>query len=257
MVYINGLSAHLQAGHRSPHRAGAQAARQWGLEATLTADLLKAVQVRHDAYARHKPALAARLRAPEPDDTADDCFVLLAERKLDQVPLGTMRVQVNDHRPLPMEQRIELPRWLQGKRLADARRLAVAQGQHAAGVRIALCKASFLRLHTQRVDWSLVGARPPLNKMYERLLFTDILDGGSYIPDPVFNEPHQALAFEIAKGAKRYAAARHPPTWSTPCTPTSTSGMQPRCSDRVPPGHPSAPYYFGAGMSAMPWKIFI
>jgi 2'-5' RNA ligase len=36
MVCIIGLSAHLQAGHRSPHRAGAQAARQWGLEATLT-----------------------------------------------------------------------------------------------------------------------------------------------------------------------------------------------------------------------------
>lgn len=176
------------------------------------ADLLKAVKVRHDAYARHKPTLAEQLRRPEPDDTADNCFVLLVERKLDQVPLGTMRVQMNDVRPLPIEQRIELPHWLQGKRLAQARRLGVAQGQDASGVRIALCKASFLRLHTRRVDWSLVGARPPLNKMYERLLFTDILDGRSYIPDPVFNEPHQALAFEIATGAKRYAAAGHPLT---------------------------------------------
>lgn len=75
-----------------------------------------------------------------------------------------------------------------------------------------MCKAFILRLHTQRVDWSPVGARPPLNKMDERLLFTDILDGGSYIPDPVFNEPHQALAFEIATGARRYAAAQHPLT---------------------------------------------
>ena len=48
--------------------------------------------------------------------------------------------------------------------------------------------------------------------MYERLLFSDILNGRTYIPDPVFNEPHQVLAYEIATGAERYAAARHPLT---------------------------------------------
>ena len=121
--------------------------------------MLKAVQVRHDAYARHKPALAEHLSRPEPDDTADDCFVLLAERKGDGLPLGTMRVRVNDVRPLPIEGQIDLPAWLKGKRLAQARRLGIAQGQHASGVRVAMVKACFLRLHARRIDWLLVGAR--------------------------------------------------------------------------------------------------
>lgn len=176
------------------------------------ADLLKAVQVRHQAYSRHKPELAAQLQRPEPDDTADDCFVLLAERKLDQVPLGTMRVQVNDHRPLPMERQVALPRWMAGKRLADARRLGIAQCAAGTEVRTALFKAYFLGLQNLRVDWSVVGARPPLTRMYERLMFADVLNGATYVPDPLPNDPHRVLAFEMATAEQKWTAARHPLT---------------------------------------------
>ena len=46
--------------------------------------------------------------------------------------------------------------------------------------------------------------------MYERLLFIDMLEGRTYIPDPAFNEPHQALAFEMGTAKQRWTAAQHP-----------------------------------------------
>ena len=60
--------------------------------ASTAADLAKAVQVRHDAYARHiDPKFADALRNPEAMDTAPGVVVLLAESKLDGSPLGSMR----------------------------------------------------------------------------------------------------------------------------------------------------------------------
>lgn len=174
------------------------------------AALRKAVQVRHAAFARHAPAFSEKLRQPEPDDTADDCALLLAESKRDGEPLGSMRSQVNSVRPLPITQHVQLPAWLSGKRLADARRLSVAQGAGATQVRHALFKAYFLWIQNALVDWSLVGARPPLNRMYERLLFSEILDGATFIPDAALPAPHQVLAFEVDTAQRRWTQAKHP-----------------------------------------------
>lgn len=74
------------------------------------ADLRKAIAIRHAAYARHVPALAETLRAPEHSDAQDGVVVLLAESKLDGSPLGTMRIQTNQYRPLALEQSVDLPR---------------------------------------------------------------------------------------------------------------------------------------------------
>ena len=58
-------------------------------------DLAKAVSIRHQAYARHLPDVAATLDRPEALDRAEDSVVVLAESKLDGTPLGTMRIQKN------------------------------------------------------------------------------------------------------------------------------------------------------------------
>ena len=73
------------------------------------ADLKKAVQIRHAAYARHLPIFAETLKTAETDDAEDGVVVLLAESKLDGSPLGTMRIQTNQFKPLSLEQSIELP----------------------------------------------------------------------------------------------------------------------------------------------------
>ncbi len=51
----------------------------------------------------------------------NDTVVLLAESKLDGTPLGTARIRTNVHRPLHIEESVELPQWLQGRRLSKRR----------------------------------------------------------------------------------------------------------------------------------------
>ena len=72
------------------------------------AQLSKAVQIRHAAYARHVPVFAESLRAPESTDCEDGVVVLLAESKLDGSPLGTMRIQTNEFSPLSVEQSVDI-----------------------------------------------------------------------------------------------------------------------------------------------------
>lgn len=174
------------------------------------ASLLKAVQVRHEAYARHNPAFAEKLKHPEPDDTADDCVVLLAEGKCDERPLGSLRLRINFTRPLPFAHQVCMPTWLDGQRQADARRLGIQSGQDSRTVRMALFKAYFLHLQQRQVAWSLVAARPPLTRMYERLMFQDILNGATFVPDPALNAPHKVLAFEVTSAQARWTHANHP-----------------------------------------------
>ena len=67
-------------------------------------DLLKAVRIRHAAYARHVPEFARSLTAPEAADYASDTVVLLAESRLDGSPLGSIRICTNALRPLGVEE---------------------------------------------------------------------------------------------------------------------------------------------------------
>ncbi len=175
------------------------------------ADLEKAVRVRYEAYARHKPDFARGLCEPEDDDTKPNTVIMLAESKLDGSALGTVRVQINHDRPLNMERSIELPHWLQGKVLSDARRLAVVRGGTGGLVKTVLFKALFLYWEQEEVDWAVVAARTPLDRMYEGLDFKDALAGDTFVPTPVENNlPHRVLAFEISSAYARWSALQHP-----------------------------------------------
>lgn len=179
--------------------------------ASSRADLIKAVEVRHAAYARHKPTFAQALREPEPDDSMPNTVVMLAESKLDGSALGTVRVQINRDRPLNMESSVDLPPWLKKQTIADARRLAVVGGTNGGMVKMILFKALFQYWEQNGVDWAVVAARPPLDRTYLKLMFHDVLGGETFIPQPrENNEPHQVLAFEIQSALARWTEAKHP-----------------------------------------------
>lgn len=200
-----------------------QASARWGRENSVERfpftvsivrsdeQLHKAVTVRHSAYARHVPALAERLKAPEPCDYEEDSVVLLAESKLDGSPLGTMRIQTNRYRPLAIEQSVELPDWLQACSLAGASRLGVALGRMGRVVKTALFKAYFRYCEQVGVDWMVIGARAPLDRQYDALLFQDIFPERGFIPfRHASNIPHRVLAFDVETAEDRWSAARHP-----------------------------------------------
>ncbi|HUJ87799.1 MAG TPA: hypothetical protein VLX30_13200 [Burkholderiales bacterium] len=173
--------------------------------------LRKAVSMRHAAYARHVPALAEKLKAPEPCDHEEGSVVLLAESKLDGSPLGTMRIQTNRYRPLAIEQSVELPQWLQDCSLAEATRLGVALGRVGRMVKTLLFKAFFRYCEQAEIDWMVIGGRAPLDKQYEALLFQDVFPERGFIPlRHASNIPHRVLAFEVETAEARWSGARHP-----------------------------------------------
>lgn len=176
-------------------------------------DLQKAVQIRHSAYARHMPAVAETLKTPEKLDTADDVVVLLAESKLDGSPLGTARIQTNKLRPLGLEESVQLPDWLAGQTLAHISRLGIVQGHTGRLVKYMLFKGLFLYWEQNGIDWAVVAARPPLDRMYLQLLFEDMFPGQGFTPLPQMNNvPHRVMAFEVGTARERWTRANHPLT---------------------------------------------
>lgn len=172
--------------------------------------LHKAVAIRQAAYARHMPVLAERLKSPEANDHDQGSVVLLAESKMDGSPLGTMRIQTNRFNPLSIEQGVELPAWLRYKSLAEATRLGIDLGHTGRVVKTALFKALYLYCVEADIEWMVVGARSPLDRMYEALLFQDLFPG-QFIPMRHFNNiPHRVLAFDIPGARARWEEAAHP-----------------------------------------------
>lgn len=174
-------------------------------------EIMKAVQIRHAAYARHVPTFADSLRTAEEYDYDEASVVLLAESKLDGSPLGTMRIQSNKLRDLSLEQTVQLPGWLKGKRLAEATRLGISEGKVGRVVKLMLFKAYFLYCLEAGVDWMVICARSPLDKQYDALLFKDVFQGRGFVPmRHIGNIPHRIMAFEPVSAEVRWAAAAHP-----------------------------------------------
>ena len=174
-------------------------------------ELRDAVQIRHAAYARHVPGLAALLSEPEAGDRDAGAAVLLARSKLDGEPLGTLRIQSNLHRALAIEQSIALPPRLRQAHLAEATRLGVSQARIGRVVKTLLFKAFYLYCRRTGVDWMVIGARAPLDRGYQALGFDDVFPGLGYVPlAHAGNIPHRVLGFEMAGAEARWRQAQHP-----------------------------------------------
>jgi hypothetical protein len=176
-----------------------------------TDELERAVSVRQAAYARHVPDLAAKMGTPDATDCDGSAVVLLAESKLDGTPVGTMRIQTNALRPLALEQSVTLPEQYQGRFLAEATRLGVAQNGIGRIVKAFLFKSLYMYCAHRKVDWIVITARSPMDRMYEAVLFTDVFPDGGYIPmTHVGNIPHRVLSYRVEEAQTSEAAARHP-----------------------------------------------
>jgi len=172
--------------------------------------LHKAVAIRQAAYARHVPELAATLGTPEAHDHEAGSIVLLAESKLDDSAVGTMRIQTNRFRDLAIAQSVDLPAWLKNKRMAEATRLGVGLGRTGRLVKTVLFKALYLHCVEEGIEWIVIGARSPLDRQYEALLFQDVYPGQFSPLRHAGNILHRVLAFEVGTAEARWVEANHP-----------------------------------------------
>lgn len=175
------------------------------------ADLRKAVAIRQSAYARHLPELAARFAVPEPSDLDGSSLVLVAESRLDGLPLGSMRFRTNRERPLDLEQSVTLPDSLRHSILAEATRLAVTHQAVGRVVKAMMMKAMFMHSINAGVSHFVVTARHPMDRFYSWLLFEDAIPGAGFIPMAhVGMIPHRVMTCDLAETKCKWAESNHP-----------------------------------------------
>lgn len=139
-------------------------------------DLQSVVEIRAAAYARHLPAFAQTLRTPEQEDLRSDVLLLIAERKLDRVPIGTMRLEPNFNGPLRIERETTLPVAYQNRRLVETTRLGVQNGIGGTMVMAALVKAAFEICHAWDFAYGIAVGRRSMAEMFRTMCF-DTVEG--------------------------------------------------------------------------------
>jgi hypothetical protein len=154
------------------------------------ADLMRAVAVRTQAYGRHVPGMEAVLKTPEPDDYRHDAILLLAESKEDGQVLGSMRLITNARQPLHLEQDLPLPAKFHGRKLLEAWRLTVRNCAQARMVSAALYKSLYEVSFHGGIDYVLVVARHPVDRIYKSMQFKEALGGQKLPLSNTLNLPH-------------------------------------------------------------------
>ncbi len=177
-------------------------------------DLSRVAVFRAAAYGRHLPDFAARLREIEVADRSRASVVLLAEDKRDRRIVGSVRLHLGRDLPLPLESSLVLPAWLlDDGPLLEPTRLAVEASESGALARNALFKACFLYARAAGATWLVAAARRPLDRLYERLLFRDVLDDGLARPmKHVGDLPHRVLGLPLRGVEGLSQSQRHPLT---------------------------------------------
>lgn len=173
--------------------------------------LSKAVHIRAQAYERHWPNLYLQLQSPEEQDRNPNSLIFLAELKEDGEPVGTMRVDTNLVTPLPVTDSINLPNSILNRTIAYVTRLGVKQGNQGSLVKLALFKSLHRYCIAKQLHWMLVGIRPPGDRDYVRLGFSDIYEKDRLIPITSSNGvPVRLMSFEVITAERRWHEARNP-----------------------------------------------
>lgn len=173
--------------------------------------LARAVVVRAEAYSRHWPTLTERLRAPELQDRSPDSLILLAESKATGEPLGTMRVDTNLTTDFDLGPSVALPANMANRPTAYVTRLGVKQGSSGSLVKLALFKSLHRFCIAKQLAWMLVGVRPPNDRDYVRLGFSDVNVGGRLVPIPSSGGiPVRVMSFDVMSAERNWRLASNP-----------------------------------------------
>lgn len=174
--------------------------------------LQKVCELRSVSYGRHLPEFGRSLAVAEPSDRMAGTVILLAQDKATGLAIGTMRIHLNTHEALPVQSAVSLPASVRGYLLAEVSRLSVRPGYNEMKVRVAMFKALYLYCYANQVQYILVAARRPLDKIYKSLGFKP-LGGGEeqWVPLPYANNiAHTLLMFDVLVAERTWHDMQHP-----------------------------------------------
>lgn len=191
-----------------PHRVRIREAR--GEE-----DLRLVALLRLQGYGRHLPQFAQSLCTPEAADLDGTATVLLAECESSGRLLGTVRMQDNRTHALPVEHSALLPPFLQGCALAEPTRLALTGGRAGECARLELFRHLHRMCLRDGIDWIVVSARPPVDRLYRRLVFRDVRCEGADAQGLVSMShvggiAHRVMALPVRQAKRLWLEQGHP-----------------------------------------------
>ena len=176
-------------------------------------DLLRACQVRAEAYGHKEPAYRESMVRPDAVDASPWTAVFICEDKITGQAVGTMRVQwtTRGQTKLEIEKYVVPPPELELHGRAEITRLASPVGADPF-VRLALWKAGYLYCMATQARWLLIGVRKPsLIRAYEQMGAKDIFDDRHSIPLAYAgNLPHRVLALDIGACDQNWREKNHP-----------------------------------------------
>jgi hypothetical protein len=177
------------------------------------ADLLRACEVRAEAYGHKIPAYRESMARPDAVDASPWTAVFLCEDKATGQAVGTMRVQSTTRgaTQLEIEKYVEIPDELQVHGRAEITRLSSILGADPF-VRLALWKAAYLYCMGAQARWILIGVRKPaLIRAYERMGAKDIFDNRATVPlGYAGNLPHRVMALDLGSCEQNWRRDNHP-----------------------------------------------
>ena len=154
------------------------------------------------------PSLGESLRTPEAEDLKSDVLVLLAERKFDSQPIGSLRLQSNARRPLRLQGEAPPLGEFSHLRLVESTRLGVDLGGVSKLVTAALVKATYEICHAAAIDYNVTGGRRSMAQVFRSLQF-DELPGGPYPISFGNNIPHWIFVAPVREFESRLKSANH------------------------------------------------
>jgi hypothetical protein len=173
--------------------------------------LAKAVNIRAEAYERHWPNLSDHLRRPEAQDRDPNSLVILAESKLDGTALGTLRIDTNLVSRLQIETEYPFPDKIISQPIAYVTRLGVKQGRIGTLVKLCLFKSLYRYCLARQISWILVGVRPPNDRDYVRMGFSDLNDDARLVPiGSSGGIPVRLMAFDVIAAERAWHTAGNP-----------------------------------------------
>lgn len=174
----------------------------------------EAVSIRVAAFDRHYTGLAAEwgwTSGPEEADRAPQSTLLIAiERDTGRI-VGSVRVQRGWEGPLTMQSYVDLPDSILAQRPLEITRLAVEHSRIGNVAKMFLWKA--LWLHGLRVGanyFIVVGSVRKLERIYRRMGFVDVIEGGLRCPAPSPTLPDQVVLWVPAPRMKQAFLTGYP-----------------------------------------------
>ncbi|MCH8180382.1 MAG: hypothetical protein IIA02_11445 [Proteobacteria bacterium] len=175
-------------------------------------DIERVCQHRGEAYSRHQPDLVHRLglHRPEADDLRDDVVLVMAESHEDGSILGSLRLSTNLNDPLRFEKEFDLPQRFQKRSLMEAGRMVTQNGPAGRMVVPALIKVTAAVSFRCGMDYVLLIARAPLDRMYKSWQFEDMYDGEKVITSAQPGVPVTLFFMDIPQVDHRLRVAQCP-----------------------------------------------